>query len=302
MISIFKRMFKTAWQGMKRNNWLTLACIAMMMLSLLIFSSTLIFNHLATSLINTLKDKMDISLYFKTDVPEEDILKIRDELLANELIAKINYVSKEEALTIFEERSKYNPTIQKAIEVIGENPLAASLNIKAKQTTDYNKIIEAVNNSAFKDKLITVDLTENQKIVSRVDTLARAIKIGSLITIILLTFLSFVISFNTIRMAIYSLKEEIEIMKLVGGSNWFIRGPFLLEGILQGLFASLTTIIIFSLIILLFGARIENFVPGLGLGAYFWSHFWLIFFLQTAFGIFLGIISSFWALSHYLKI
>ena len=302
MISIFKRMFKTAWQGMKRNNWLTLACIAMMMLSLLIFSSTLIFNHLATSLINTLKDKMDISLYFKTDVPEEDILKIRDELLANELIAKINYVSKEEALTIFEERSKYNPTIQKAIEVIGENPLAASLNIKAKQTTDYNKIIEAVNNSAFKDKLITVDLTENQKIVSRVDTLARAIKIGSLITIILLTFLSFVISFNTIRMAIYSLKEEIEIMKLVGGSNWFIRGPFLLEGILQGLFASLTTIIIFSLIILLFGARIENFVPGLSLGAYFWSHFWLIFFLQTAFGIFLGIISSFWALSHYLKI
>lgn len=302
MIAILKRMFKTAWQGMKRNNWLTLACVAMMMLSLLIFSSTIIFNHLANSLVNTLKEKMDISLYFKTDVPEEDILKIRDELLANELIAKINYVSKEEALETFEERSKYNPTIQKALEVIGENPLAASLNIKAKNTTDYNQIIESIKNSAFQDKLITIDLTENQKIVSRVDTLARAIKIGSLAAIILLTFLSFVISFNTIRMAIYSLKEEIEIMKLVGGSNWFIRGPFLLEGALQGLIASLITTIIFSTLILAFGARIENFIPGIGLSAYFWSHFWIILLFQTSFGILLGVISSFWALSHYLKI
>ena len=302
MMAYLKRTFKTAWQGMKRNNWLTIACIAMMVLSLLIFSSIIIFNYAANSLVTTLKQKMDISIYFKTDVPEEDILKIRDELLSNELIAKIDYVSKEEALTIFETRSKYNPTIQKAIDVIGENPLAASLNIKAKQTTDYNQIIEGINNSSFKDKLITIDLMENQKIVSRVDTLARAIQIGSLITIILSAALSFVISFNTIRMAIYSLKEEIEIMKLVGGSNWFIRSPFLLEGILQGLMASVITIIIVSILILSFSTKIESFAAGLGLQTYFWSHFWFIFFLQTAFGIFLGIISSFWALNHYLKI
>ncbi len=302
MIAILKRMFKTAWQGMKRNSWLTLACIAMMVLSLLIFSSILIFNHTANTLINTLKEKMDISIYFKTDVPEEDILKIRDELLSNEAIAKINYVSKEEALKGFEERSKYNPTIQKALDELGENPLAASLNIKAKKTENYNTIIESVKNSAFKDKLITVDLAENQKVVSRVDALARAVKIGSLFAISILACLSFIIGFNTIRMAIYSLKEEVEIMKLVGASNWFIRGPFLLEGALQGFIASISATIIFSLLLLAFGGRIENFVPGIGLSVYFWSHFWFIFFLQTAFGIFLGIISSFWALNHYLKI
>ena len=209
MIAILKRMFKTAWQGIKRNSWLSIACIVMMTLSLLIFSSILIFNHVASTLINTLKEKMDISIYFKTDVPEEDILKIRDELLSNDSIAKIIYVSKDEALKAFEEKSKYNPTIQKALDELGENPLAASLNIKAKKTEDYNTIIESVKNSSFKDKLITVDLAENQKVVSRVDALARAVKIGSLFSISILAFLSFIIGFNTIRMAIYSLKEEI---------------------------------------------------------------------------------------------
>lgn len=302
MIAILKRMFKTAWQGIKRNSWLSIACIVMMTLSLLIFSSILIFNHAANTLINTLKEKMDISIYFKTDVPEEDILKIRDALLSDATIAKINYVSKEEALKAFEEKSKYNPTIQKALDELGENPLAASLNIKAKKTEDYNTIIESVKNSVFKDKLITVDLAENQKVVSRVDALAKAVKIGSLFAISILACLSFIIGFNTIRMAIYSLKEEIEIMKLVGASNWFVRGPFLLEGALQGFIASISTTVIFSLFLLIFGGRIENFVPGTELSFYFWSHFWFIFFLQTAFGIFLGIISSFWALNHYLKI
>lgn len=302
MIQIIRRMFKTAWQGMKRNSWLSIACIVMMILSLLIFSSILIFNYAANTLVNTLKEKMDITIYFKIDVPEEDILKIRDELLSNEAIAKINYVSKEDALKVFEERSKSNPTIQKALDELGENPLAASLNIKAEKTEDYDTIIESVKNSVFKDKLITVDLAENQKVVSRVDALATVVKIGSLFAISILACLSFIIGFNTIRMAIYSLKEEVEIMKLVGASNWFVRGPFLLEGALQGFIASISTTVIFSFLLLVFSGRIENFVPSLGLSIYFWSHFWLIFFLQTAFGIFLGIISSFWALNHYLKI
>ena len=74
MMAYLKRTFKTAWQGMKRNNWLTIACIAMMVLSLLIFSSIIIFNYAANSLVATLKQKMDISIYFKTDVPE--VLKL----------------------------------------------------------------------------------------------------------------------------------------------------------------------------------------------------------------------------------
>lgn len=302
MIAILKRVFKTAWQGLQRNSWLSVACILMMTLSLFIFSTIFIFHQATNNLINSLKEKMDISIYFKTTVPEEDILKIRDQLLSNEAIQSIDYVSKEEALKNFKERSQYNPTIQKALDVLGENPLAPSLNIKAKNTKDYSAIIDSIKNSSFSDKLITVDLAENQKIVAKVDSLARVIKIVSIFTIIFLAGLSFIISFNTIRMAIYSLKEEIEIMKLVGASNWFIRGPFLIEGALQGIFASLIATVISSGVVLIFGPRIENFMPGSGLSLYFWSHFFLILLFQTTFGILLGVVSSFFALNHYLNI
>ena len=302
MFVLIRRVFRTAWQGLVRNNWLSFTCIAMMAISLIILSSILIFNNASNSLINILKEKMDISIYFKRDVPEEDILRIRDDLIGNEKISKIEYVSQEEALKIFEEKSSRNPTIKKALEELGENPLAASLNIKAKDTKYYTEIIDDVNNSAFKDKLITVDLMENQRVVERINSLSVGIKLGSILVIIIAAFLSLLISFNTIRMAIYSLKGEIEIMKLVGASNWFIRGPFLLEGALQGIIASFIAILILIPIVMWGSPRIESFLAEISMSLYFWSHFWYILLYQTLFGIFLGILSSFWAMNKYLKV
>ena len=302
MFVIIKRVFRTAWQGLVRNHWLSFACIAMLTISLMILTSILIFNNASNALIDILKEKMDISIYFKRDVPEEDILRIRDDLIGNEKIAKIEYISQEEALKIFEEKSSRNPALKKALEELGENPLATSLNIKAKETEYYTKIIEDIDNSAFRDKLITIDLMENQRVVERINALSRGIKLISFLFIILAAILSILISFNTIRMAIYSLKGEIEIMKLVGASNWFIRGPFLLEGALQGLIASLVAILILMPVIIWVSPRAESFISEISIGLYFWSHFWYILLIQTLFGVFLGIISSFWAMNKYLKI
>jgi len=302
MITSLKRISQAAWQGLKRNRWITIACIAMMVISLIIFSSVLIFNHAANSLIESLKDKMDISIYFKTDIPEEDIFRIRDELIGREEIAKINYVSREEALKRFQERNAKNQAIQKALEELGRNPLSASLNIKARHSEDYQKIVDFINNSNFKNKLITVDLMENQQVLARINKLARGIRLGSFTFVGILTFLSIIISFNSIRMAIYSLREEVEIMRLVGASNQFIRDPFLLEGALQGLIASLIATAILIPSIFWIGPKIEGFASGLNINLYFWSHFWYIFLDQTLFGIALGVIASFWAVNKYLKI
>lgn len=302
MFILIRRVFRTAWQGLVRNHWLSFTCITMMAISLIILSSILIFNNASNNLINILKEKMDISIYFKRDVPEEDILRIRDDLIGNEKIAKIEYISQTEALKIFEEKSSRNPAIKRALEALGENPLAASLNIKAKDTKYYTEIIDEVDNSTFKDKLIMVDLMENQRVVERINSLSVGIKLGSILVIIVAAFLSLLISFSTIRMAIYSLKGEIEIMKLVGASNWFIRGPFLLEGALQGIIASFVAILILMPLVMWGSPRIESFISEISISLYFWSHFWYIFLYQTLSGIFLGIVSSFWAINKYLKI
>lgn len=302
MFALIKRVFRTAWQGLIRNSWLSFTCIAMLTISLIILSLIFIFNNASNELINILKEKMDISIYFKRDVPEEDILKIRDDLIGNEKIAKIEYVSQEEALEIFKKKSSRNPAIKRALEELGENPLAASLNIKAKDTKYYTEIIDEINNSAFKDKLITVDLMENQKVIERINSLSIGIKLGSILIIIIAAFLSILISFNTIRMAIYSLRSEIEIMKLVGASNWFIRGPFLLEGAFQGIIASFVAILILIPLVIWGSPRVESFITEISMSLYFWSHFWYVFLYQTLFGIFLGIVSSFWAMNKYLKV
>jgi cell division transport system permease protein len=179
MFISLKRVLKTFWQGILRNKSLFFACVLMMTLSLLIFTATLIFRGVSFKLIEALKSKMDLILYFEKDMPEEDILKIREELLANPLISEINYISQEEALAIFKERNKTNPTLQKVLEELGENPLSASLNIRAKDSKNYQEIVNYIENSSFKDKLININLAENQKIIERINKFTKAFQLIS---------------------------------------------------------------------------------------------------------------------------
>ncbi len=302
MFILIKRIFQTAWQGLVRNRWLTLACVVMMVISLLLFSTIFVFNYISHSLIDYLKNKVDISLYFKPDIPEEDILKIKDQLLTQEEIEDIDYISKEEALKRFQNIAESNPIVKKALGEIGENPLVASLNIKARDTKDYQKIVDYINHSPFKTKLITIDLAENKRVIERIDALARGIRWGSLLTVIVLGFLSIVISFNTIRMAIYSLREEIEIMKLVGASNGFIRAPFLVEGMIEGVVASVIALILLIPLVFWLGPKVEVFLTAVDLKQFLWDNLLRIFLYQVLFAITLGVISSLWAINKYLRV
>ena len=302
MFILIKRVFQTAWQGLIRNRWLTLACVVMMVISLLLFSTIFVFNYISHSLIDYLKNKVDISLYFKPDIPEEDILKIKDQLLTQEEIEDIDYISKEEALKRFQNIAESNPIVKKALGEIGENPLVASLNIKARDTKDYQKIVDYINHSPFKTKLITIDLAENKRVIERIDALARGIRWGSLLTVIVLGFLSIVISFNTIRMAIYSLREEIEIMKLVGASNGFIRAPFLVEGMIEGVVASVIALILLIPLVFWLGPKVEVFLTAVDLKQFLWDNLLRIFLYQILFAVTLGVISSLWAINKYLRV
>jgi len=302
MKQLIKRIFKYAWQSFRRNGWLSAATITVIVLSIFIFSGALILNQTSNIVIKSIKDKVDISIYFKNDMPEEDIFKIKDEIGTVEGVARVDYISQQKALEIFKEQRKSDPLISRALEELGENPLSASLNIKARKSEDYPKIVNYLENAPFKDRLITIDLAQNQKIINRLNALTRGLKSGSLILDFILTFVAIIVAFNTIRMAIYSLREEITIMRLTGASNWFIRGPFLVNGIFYGVLAAVITMIIYIPLVLWFSPKISAFVSGFNLNNYFFGHFFELLGLQLFFGIVIGLVSSFIAIAKYLKV
>ncbi len=296
-----KRIFKSGYDNFKRNSWLSIATIITMVLSVMLLTGTLLLNYGSNAFVKEIQNKVDVSIYFKTDVSEVDILKIQEELTKLDTVAKVEYTSREKALQDFKEQSAKDQIIIQTLEEIGDNPLSASLNIKAKKPGDYTPIISYIENSLFKDKLLSVDFTENKLLVDRANSLSFGLKTSTIILTVILSSVAIVVAFNTIRMAIHSVGEELKIMNLVGGSNWFIRGPFIVEGILYGAIASVVSFILYIPIIFIFGSKIDKFLGFVSITKYFVSHMLLIFLAQLVFGVLLGVVSSILATNKYLK-
>jgi cell division transport system permease protein len=301
MFLSFKRLFKASWQGIIRNWWLSLATILVVFLSVLTFTGIRLFSYSVNRLVFMLQERVDISIYFKKDVPESEIFQVQMELEGLDQIKTVKYISQDDALKLFQDKQKYNPAIFKAIEVLGTNPLSPSLSIKAKTDKDYQSILDYISQAGFKDRLVTVNYEENQRVVQKLDIVNRIINIVAISISVLLVGIAVLINFNTIRLAIYTSKEEIRAMKLVGAPNWFIRGPFLFEGTIYGVVASILTMIVISLLVFAISPKIETSIPGLGLAGYYWTHFVWILLFQTIFGVGIGLASSFVAMKKYLE-
>ncbi len=222
-----------------------MAAITTTVLSIMILTGLLLLNYGAVTFSNEIKNKVDVSIYFKPNVDETEILKIQEELGKLKEVSKVEYVSKAEALEKFKKMQEKDKVILQALEEIGENPLSASLNVKAKNSEDYNTIINYIENSLFKDKLLNIDFSENRSLIESSNNLIRASRLTILLLTIVLGAVAVIVTFNTIGVAIYSVREEIKIMNLVGASPWFIKGPFLIEGVIYGVISAIISLLIY---------------------------------------------------------
>lgn len=214
-----KRIFHKGKSIFKRNGWLTIATIVTMFLSILVFTGVLIMNYASNRFIDSLKDKIDISIYFKPTIEESEILLVQEQLGKIDGVVKTEYISRDKAMEFFKERYGHNDIVIKALEEIGENPLSASVNIKIKDAKDYESVLAYVETSVFKDKLVNINFTENRDLLNKTTSLINSLRIGSMVITVVLTAVAVIVAFNTIRIAIYSMREEINIMKLVGATN-----------------------------------------------------------------------------------
>ncbi|OGY63261.1 MAG: hypothetical protein A3I24_02300 [Candidatus Harrisonbacteria bacterium RIFCSPLOWO2_02_FULL_41_13b] len=302
MATTLARIIKYGVQNFLRNGWLSAVTILVMVLALFVFNSLVIFNFLTDSASFALKDKIDISVYFKEITGEDDILKVGKNLEALPEVRAVEYISKENALKIFSDAHKEDVVISSALEELGGNPLLASLNVKAKDPNDYDKIASYLENSSFFAAIEKVTYAQNQLVINRLAQVVNALENVGISVVIVLALIASLVTFNTIRLGIYSNREELGIMRLVGASNKYIRGPYIVNGILYGIIAGVLSLVIAAPIVSLASPYLSAFMPDVSLSNYFYGNLSKLLGYQLMFGMLLGSVSSVIAVRRYLKI
>jgi cell division transport system permease protein len=244
-------------------------------------------------------------MYFSTNAPEDRIMSVQASLEKLPEVETVTYTSREEAVTIFRERHKDDYLTIQALDELEENPLGASLAIKAHDSAQYDAIVRFIEgdngparlNANIIDK---INYHQNKVVIDRLNAIiAGARNLGFAVTLVLMV-ISVIITLNTIRLTIFIAKEEIGVMRLVGAANKYIRGPFMVEGIVYGLISAVITLVLFFPITLWFGKSMTAFL-GMNLYTYYMQNFIQIFLIVLGSGVILGAVSSFLAVHKYLK-
>jgi len=298
----FKRILRAGLNNFKRNSWLSVATITVMFLALFVIQGLLLFSVITRAVVVSLQDKIDISVYFKKDTPETEIITIQDKLFGLEEVKTVEYISENEALARFKTRHSDNPVLLESLAELDQNPLEASLNIKAKVPEQYASIASFLDSGSFNNHIDKVNFFQNRDAINRLASIIGSIERGGLLLSLALAAIAALVAFSSIRMAIYTSRDEIGIMKLVGGTPSYVRGPYLVEGALYGLIAAAVTIIIFYPISLVAGPKLAAFLPDINLGQYYLANIFQISTVLVLIGVGLGVLSSYIAIRRYLKV
>lgn len=300
-LTTLKRILKSGYQSFVRNGWLSVATISVMSLVLFMLGNLVFLGAFANTAIKAFQSKIDVSVYFNKDAEERAILDVKKDIEALPQVASASYLSKDDAYNDFREKHKNNAFIASALEEIGTNPLEASLNIKAVDPSQYASISEFLlkKNYPIVDK---VNYYENQEVIDRLSAMISTVREAGAVMALVLAFVSFLVAFNTIRLAIYTVREEIGIMRLVGATQWFIRGPFLVSGLLYGLVSAVVSTLVFFPLTWLAAPQIIVLMPNFDIFHYFLSNLMQFFLIMAGAGIMLGMLSSVIAMRRYLKI
>jgi cell division transport system permease protein len=296
------RTLKSGFQNFWRNGSLTVAAVSILTLALLIISIIIVLSISANLGLKYIQDKIDIRVYFKSDVEESRILAFRSEVQGYKEVKSAEYISKNRALDEFKIANANKPDILKAIEAVETNPLLASVNIKAVDPEQYEKIARAVESSVYREDIASVNYQQYKLVIDRFNTTIKTIRKTGTLLFVLFSLIAILITFNVIRMTIYNHGTEIEIMRLVGASNNFIRLPFVFEGVIYGIFAAVIAIILLFPIVKVVTPYVVGSAYVKIIQADFVKYFVLIFIAQLFLGALLGVISSLLAIRRYLKI
>ena len=305
----FERVNKGGIIKFFRGGLISVATVLVMSLSMLVFGGVLVGGIFANGVISTVEDRVDISVYFKLDSPEEKILSLKKDLEINSYVKGVEYISKEEALENFLKRHGGDALILRSLETVEDNPFSANLDIKAKKTQYFENIARFLESNAYLS-LIDVDsfgkpkitFRQNEEAINKLSSVLNTSRNAGFFVSAILAFIAILVAYNTVRVAIYNSKDEIAVMQLVGASRSFIRGPFLVEGFLHGLISAGFTILVLWGLLFWAGEKTVSAFGGLNIYTYFTSNIFQISLILIVCGAMLGMLSAQFATKRYLKV
>ena len=219
-----------AWQGFWRNPVMSIAATLTVALMLLLFAFFIITDRGLQAAAAALEAKVEVSLYLDDAAKPSDILALKARIEKDPAVSRVDYVTKQQALDRLRDLAQRKEDF--TVIDLGTNPLPASLDIKLANAQEMSRV-----STSLKDELgrgVVTDVIDNPSVVEKLLTITKVLSIGGIAVLVMMLFVALFVIVNTIRIAVHARRDEIEIMQLVGATDWFVSWPFIIEGMLVG--------------------------------------------------------------------
>jgi cell division transport system permease protein len=304
--TLIKRTVVAGLRGFYRNRTVSLSSIFILTITLSIITSFYLCRAIFDYTLDQIKEKVDVRVYFTVDATDQQVADVRSKLQGLTQVKSVTLTTKDQALEEFKKKHEGDQLTLQALDELGTNPFGASLAVVAKDTSQYEGIAQQLSSGSglLGDASSAVDKINYYQLKDSIDKLNSIIvwtdTVGFWLTVVFI-LMSCMIVYNTIRLAIFVYRDEIAVMKLVGASNMFIRGPFVVEAVLYALTATLTVLILFFPATVWVTKKTVFFFEGMNIHAYYVDHFIELSLMLLGSATVLAVVSSLLAVRKYLR-
>jgi cell division transport system permease protein len=300
-----KRIIRSGATNFRRNGIVSIASSLVMTITLSVITGLILLSAVLHSSITTIQNKVDVVIYFTTGATEDKVFAVKGALEKLPEVSRINYITADDALAKFREKYKNDYLTIQALDELAQNPLGARLEVKAKEPSQYESIVKLLEGDSTllgetSTAIDKVNYYQNKQVIDSLNRIANGARTLGLVITLVLILITIAITFNTVRLTMHFAREEISVMRLVGAENRYIRGPFMVEGIIYGLIGTLIALIIYLPATYYIGKNMTEFL-GVNLWNYYLDNILQIGTITLVSGALLGAISAGIAIRKYLR-
>ncbi|MFA6252259.1 MAG: permease-like cell division protein FtsX [Candidatus Paceibacterota bacterium] len=300
MVSYIRKIIRGGWRNFKRQGFLSFATALIIFIAVMLGTLLFVFENGVNYFSEKIRDKMDVSVYFKESVNQETILDLKGQVEKLPEVKSAEYVSPEAAYEAFSKTHK-DDTFSQSLQAIQVNPFLASLKIQTTKPEQYKIVASFFEKEEIAPYVREVNDHKRGEVIEKFSKIATDAESIGLVSTIILSIIALIITFNTVRLSIHSQRMEIEVMHLVGARNSLVRGPFLIQGMISGFFASLIAFILSAIVIFLAKDKIFAMTDGFDIWSIYMANLSVVILVQFGIGIGLGLVASYIATRKYLK-